>query len=75
MGARNYPNKILVVDSDRSIGKGVGSALEKYEIKVDVAGDRETAIYLFNQNIYPVVLIEIDFPDIPGLGYAAKVSS
>ena len=45
----------------------MGSSLEKYKIKVDVASDRETAMYLFNQNIYPVVLIEIDFPDIPGL--------
>ena len=67
MGVTNYPNKILVVDRDRSIGKGMAAALEKYKIKVDVASDRETAVYLFNQNIYPVVLIEIDFPDIPGI--------
>ena len=53
----------------------MGSSLEKYKIKVDVASDRETAMYLFNQNIYPVVLIEIDFPDIPGLGFTAKVSA
>ena len=67
MGANHYPNKILVVDSDRTIGKSLGVALEKYKIKTDIACDRETALYLFNQNIYPVVVIEVAFPDLPGL--------
>ena len=67
MGSANYPNKILVVDSDKSIGQGLAVALSKHDIKVDVASDRESAIYLFNQNIYPVVMIELEFPDLPGL--------
>ena len=32
-------------------------------------------MYLFNQNIYPVVLIELDFPDIPGLVLLQKFQS
>ncbi|MFW7379377.1 MAG: tetratricopeptide repeat protein [Oligoflexus sp.] len=63
----NFPSKILLVDSDQSIGHSLKMALERHKINVDVANTRETALYLFNQNYYPVVIIELAFPDTPGL--------
>ena len=34
MGAANYPNKILVVDSDKSIGKGLGGIKKNIRLKL-----------------------------------------
>lgn len=61
------PQKILIVDADKSVAQGIKVALEKHNIKVDSASDLGTALYMFNQNMYPVVLIEVDFEEIPGL--------
>ncbi|SMF55280.1 tetratricopeptide repeat protein [Pseudobacteriovorax antillogorgiicola] len=68
----NLPNKILIIDSDKSIGQGMKLPLERHQIKVDVADTAESALYLFNQNIYPVVIIELAFEELPGLVFAQK---
>ena len=65
--ASNLPKKILLIDSDHSIGNSMKLPLERHQIKVDVAETYDTAIYLFNQNLYPVVLLELLFPEMPGL--------
>jgi DNA-binding response OmpR family regulator/Tfp pilus assembly protein PilF len=61
------PQKILIVDADKSVGQGIKGALEKHNIKVDTASDLGTGLYMFNQNVYPVVLIELGFEELPGL--------
>jgi tetratricopeptide (TPR) repeat protein len=61
------PNKILIVDSDESVIKNMKTALEPYQVRVDQALNHETAMYLFNQNLYPVVIIELEFESMPGL--------
>jgi tetratricopeptide (TPR) repeat protein len=61
------PQKILIVDADKSVGQGIKGALEKHSIKVDTASDLGTGLYMFNQNMYPVVLIELGFEELPGL--------
>lgn len=63
----DLPNKILIVDNDKIGTRAVSLALEKMNIKVDAAHDRESALYLFNQNKYPVVLVDKSFDQIPGL--------
>ncbi|MCX6127833.1 MAG: hypothetical protein NTX25_02065 [Proteobacteria bacterium] len=67
MADTTLPQKILVVDGDKSVGLGVKGMLEKQGIKVDTASELSSATYMFNQNIYPVVLIDMAFEEIPGL--------
>ncbi len=63
----SFPPKILIVDSDKSVAPALKGPLEKQGIKVDGASDIGTALYMFNQNIYPVVLIDLAFEELPGL--------
>lgn len=67
MSDNTLPQKILIVDADKSVGQGIKGALEKHSIKVDTASDLGTGLYMFNQNMYPVVLIELGFEELPGL--------
>jgi tetratricopeptide (TPR) repeat protein len=66
------PQKILIVDADKSVGQGIRGSLEKHHIKVDTAADLGTGLYMFNQNMYPVVLIELGFEEVPGLVLAQR---
>ncbi len=67
MSDSTLPTKILIIDADRSVGQGMKAPLEKQNVKVDLAADLSTGLYLFQQNIYPVVLIELAFEELPGL--------
>ncbi len=67
MNDNNLPSKILIIDGDKSVGQGLKPQLEKHNIKVDTAGDLSSGLYLYSQNIYPVVLVEIAFEELPGL--------
>ena len=70
--SQNLPNKILIIDGDKSIGQGMKQPLERHSIRVDVADSVETAMYLFNQTIYSVVVVELAFEELPGLILAQK---
>ncbi len=72
MADNTLPQKILIVDADKSVGQGVKGALEKHNIKVDTAADLGSSLYMFNQNLYPVVLIELGFEEVPGLVLAQR---
>ncbi|WP_141736041.1 tetratricopeptide repeat protein [Oligoflexus tunisiensis] len=67
MSDNTLPQKILIVDADKSVGQGIKGPLEKHKIKVDCASDLSTGLYMFNQNMYTVVLIELSFEELPGL--------
>lgn len=63
----SFPQKILIVDADKSVAQALKGPLEKQGIKVDSAADLGSALYMFNQAIYPVVFIDIAFEELPGL--------
>lgn len=63
---KDIPNKVLVVDRDQAIGQSIKMSLTRHKINVDFAKDVSTAHYLFNQNTYEVVLVELDF-EVHGL--------
>ncbi len=67
MQDQELPNKILMVDADKSIVTQLKRPLENMKIRTEPAPDLSTALYLFQQNIYPVVLIDIDFAELPAL--------
>ena len=70
--ADNLPTKILIVDDDPTFIAGLEQALQKYRITVVKAVELDGALYLFNQNKFDVVLVEIDFAPLAGLALVQK---
>lgn len=59
--------KILVVDDEKSIVKGIKFSLEQDNMKVEVAYDGETALELAKANHYDMILLDIMLPGFSGL--------
>ena len=59
--------KILVVDDEKSIVKGIKFSLEQDDMKVEVAYDGETALELAKTNQYDMILLDIMLPGFSGL--------
>ena len=59
--------KILVVDDEKSIVKGIKFSLEQDDMKVEVAYDGETALELAKANHYDMILLGIMLPGFSGL--------
>lgn len=72
MSQSNLPNKILVVDEDITTAQALEEPLQRQGVKVDKATNLDTALYLYNQARYEVVLIELNFSTLPGLAMVQK---
>ena len=59
--------KILVVDDEKSIVKGIKFSLEQDDMKVEVAYDGETALELAKANHSDMILLDIMLPGFSGL--------
>ena len=59
--------KILVVDDEKSIVKGIKFSLEQDDMNVEVAYDGETALELAKANHYDMILLDIMLPGFSGL--------
>ena len=59
--------KILVVDDEKSIVKGIKFSLEQDDMKVEVAYDGETALELAKANHDDMILLDIMLPGFSGL--------
>ncbi len=59
--------KILVVDDEKLIVKGIKFSLEQEGMKVDVAYDGEEALRLAKENEYNLILLDVMLPKIDGL--------
>lgn len=59
--------RILVVDDEKLIVKGIKFSLEQDEMKVDVAYDGEEALKLTKENNYSLILLDVMLPKIDGL--------
>lgn len=59
--------KILMVDDEKSIVKGIKFSLEQDDMKVEVAYDGETALELAKANHYDMILLDIMLPGFSGL--------
>jgi len=58
--------RILVVDDEKLIVKGIRFSLEQDNMEVDCAYDGEQAIELAKQNEYDVVLLDVMLPKFDG---------
>ena len=59
-------NKVLVVDDEKLIVKGIKFSLEHDDMEVDVAYDGEEALSLARQTEYDIVLLDIMLPKMDG---------
>ncbi len=59
--------KILVVDDEKSIVKGIKFSLEQDDMQVDVAYDGEEALEKAKANQYDLILLDIMLPGYSGL--------
>lgn len=59
--------RLLVIDDDVVISKGLKYTLELEGFKVDTANDGEEALKSINDNIYNMIVLDIMLPKIDGL--------
>jgi len=60
------PRKILVIDDDVSVTNQIESLVKNHGILVDKANTFESGIYKFNQVRFDMVLVELEFEELPG---------
>ena len=59
--------KILVVDDEKLIIKGIKYSLEQDGMSVDAAYDGEEAVKLFRQSAYDLIVLDVMLPRLDGL--------
>lgn len=60
-------NKVLVVDDEKLIVKGIKFSLEQDEMEVDCAYDGEEAVAMAKEKEYDIVLLDLMLPKMDGL--------
>ncbi len=60
------PNKILVVDDEKLIVKGIKYSLEQDDMLVDVAYDGDEAVKLFRRGYYDLIVLDVMLPKLDG---------
>ena len=60
-------NKVLVVDDEKLIVKGIKFSLEQDEMIVDCAYDGEEAVAFARENEYDIILLDLMLPKMDGL--------
>lgn len=67
--------KILVVDDEKTIVKGIKFNLENEGYQVDVCYDGETAVDMARHGEYAVILLDLMMPKLDGLGACQRSGS
>ncbi|MFP4697893.1 MAG: response regulator transcription factor [Eubacteriales bacterium] len=65
--------KILVVDDEKLIVKGIKFGLEQDGMEVDSAYDGEEALNLVNENEYDLIVLDLMLPKVDGLDVCQQV--
>lgn len=65
--------KVLIVDDEKLIVKGLRFSLEKDDMEVDCAYDGEEALEKIKNNTYDLILLDIMLPKLTGLEVCQQV--
>lgn len=66
-------NKILVVDDEKMIVKGIRFSLLQDDNEVDCAYDGEEALEMVKSNSYDIILLDIMLPKLDGLSVCQQI--
>ena len=66
-------NRILVVDDEKLIVKGIKFSLEQDGMEIDVAYDGEEALNLIRKNDYDLAVLDVMLPKMDGLQVCREV--
>ena len=66
-------NKVLVVDDEKLIVKGIRFSLEQDDMLVDCAYDGEEAVRLAKENKYELILLDLMLPKLSGLEVCQQI--
>ena len=69
----DMPKKILIVDDEPAIVKGLSFSLKQDGYEIDAAYDGEEAIERFNANPYDLVILDVMLPKLNGLGVLQRI--
>ncbi|MDN5277318.1 MAG: hypothetical protein PWR01_1283 [Clostridiales bacterium] len=67
------PKKLLVVDDEPAIIKGLKFSLERDGYQVDAAYDGEEAMKMFDENQYDLVILDVMLPKLDGLTVLQRI--
>ncbi|MFO7154313.1 MAG: response regulator transcription factor [Caldicoprobacter oshimai] len=67
------PKKLLVVDDEPAIVKGLKFSLERDGYQIDAAYDGEEAMKMFNENQYDLVILDVMLPKLDGLTVLQRI--
>lgn len=65
--------RVLVVDDEKLIVKGIRFSLEQDDMQVDCAYDGEEALELAQENHYDIILLDIMLPKMDGLEVCQQI--
>ncbi|MCL2198036.1 MAG: response regulator transcription factor [Defluviitaleaceae bacterium] len=65
--------KILVVDDEKNIVKGIKFSLEQDGMKVDMAYDGEEALQMARDNTYDLIILDVMLPKIEGTDVCRQI--
>ena len=66
-------NKVLVVDDEKLIVKGIKFSLEQDNLVVDAAYDGEEALEMAKSNQYDLIILDVMLPKIDGLNVCQQI--
>ncbi len=66
-------NKVLVVDDERTIVKGIKFSLEQDGMKVDCAYDGEEAVNYAKAKTYDIILLDVMLPKLDGFEVCQQI--
>ena len=67
--------RILVVDDEQLIVKGIRFSLEQEGMEVDAAYDGETAVKMARSRRYDLILLDVMLPGLSGLEVCQQIRS
>ena len=65
--------RVLVVDDEKLIVKGIRFSLEQDGMKVDCAYDGEEALKLAEENAYDMILLDVMLPKMTGFEVCQQI--
>jgi len=66
-------NRVLVVDDEKLIVKGIKFSLEQDQMQVDPAYDGEEALNLARSNDYDIIVLDVMLPKVNGLEVCQQI--